>query len=73
MPVAAEYVLGLLAVEERRNFEALLQRGVSARSEVEFWERRLGELASEVRPVEPSPELWKQIEAQLDGCRVNTN
>jgi anti-sigma-K factor RskA len=64
-PVAAEYVLGVLTAAERRDFETRLARDPSLAAEVAFWERRLGDLASEVKPVEPPPQVWTRIEGAL--------
>ena len=64
-PLAAEYVLGVLDAEQRRDFERRLAQEASLRTEVEFWEKRLGGLASEVKAVDPSPATWARIEATL--------
>jgi anti-sigma-K factor RskA len=64
-PLAAEYVLGVLDAEQRRDFEQRLTHEPALRTEVEYWERRLGGLASEVTPVEPPPQAWSNIEAAL--------
>jgi anti-sigma-K factor RskA len=64
-PVAAEYVLGVLSAQERRDFERRLALEPALRAEVEFWEQRLGVLASEVKPVAPPPQTWSRIEAAL--------
>jgi anti-sigma-K factor RskA len=64
-PQAAEYVLGVLDTAERRAFERRLANEPALRSEVEFWEQRLGALASEVRAVAPPPQVWSRIEAAL--------
>ncbi len=64
-PLAAEYVLGVLSAAERRDFERRLAQEPALRTEVEFWEQRLGSLASDVKSVDPSPETWARIEAAL--------
>jgi len=69
-PLAAEYVLGVLDAEQRRGFELRLARDPALRTEVEYWERRLGTLASEVKPVEPPPQAWSNIEAALSEGAV---
>jgi anti-sigma-K factor RskA len=66
-PLAAEYVLGVLNAEQRRDFEQRLAHEPALRTEVEYWERRLGGLASEVRPVEPPSRTWANIEAALSA------
>jgi anti-sigma-K factor RskA len=62
---AAEYVLGVLDAEQRRGFEVRLAQEPALRTEVESWERRLGGLSSEVKPVEPPQQTWANIEAAL--------
>jgi anti-sigma-K factor RskA len=64
-PVAAEYVLGVLGAQERRDFELRLQREPALAREVEFWEARLGDLASDVRPVAAPAYVWNRIEAAV--------
>jgi anti-sigma-K factor RskA len=64
-PLAEEYVLGVLDAEQRRSFEQRLAQEPALRTEVAYWERRLGGLAAEVRPVEPPPQAWSNIEAAL--------
>jgi anti-sigma-K factor RskA len=63
--VAGEYVLGVLSAAERRAFEARMAREPALRTEVEYWERRLGVLASELKPIEPPPEIWANIDTAL--------
>ena len=46
--IAAEYVLGVLGAEERREVERRLAQEPALASEVAFWEERLGGLASEL-------------------------
>ena len=48
--VAAEYVLGVLGAEERREVERRLAQEPALASEVAFWEERLGGLADAVPP-----------------------
>ena len=66
--LAAEYVLGTLAADERAQAEALLARDPAFARLVRDWERRLGELHAMVQPVEPPPEIWTGITARLDGA-----
>src|SRR3974390_3330863 len=65
--LAAEYVLGTLAADERAQAEALLASDPAFARLVRDWERRLGELHAMVQPVEPPPEIWAGITARLDG------
>jgi anti-sigma-K factor RskA len=64
-PVAGEYVLGVLNAAERRAFEARMAQEPALRAEVEYWERRLGVLASELKPIDPPPRVWANIESAL--------
>jgi anti-sigma-K factor RskA len=64
-PVAAEYVLGVLGAQDRRDFELRLQHDPALASEVEFWEERLGGLASDVKSVVPPSHVWTRMEAVL--------
>jgi anti-sigma-K factor RskA len=63
--VAAEYVLGVLGAEERREVERRLAQEPALRSEVAFWEERLGGLADQIAPVAPPPATWARIEAVI--------
>jgi anti-sigma-K factor RskA len=70
-PLAAEYVLGVLGAAERREFEQRMTIEPALRAEVEYWERRLGGLAFEVKPVDPPPQHWANIEAALNRSEVS--
>jgi anti-sigma-K factor RskA len=63
--IAAEYVLGVLSAAERRAVQARIAREPALRAEIEYWEHRLGTLASELEPVDPSPQVWTRIEAAV--------
>jgi anti-sigma-K factor RskA len=63
--VAAEYVLGVLGVEERHEVERRMTQEPALAAEVAFWEERLGGLADAVAPVAPPPATWSRIEAAL--------
>lgn len=63
--VAAEYVLGVLSAEERRAVQARIAREPALRAEIEYWEQRLGPLASELEAIDPPPQVWPKIEAAL--------
>jgi anti-sigma-K factor RskA len=65
--VAAEYVLGVLGAEERREVERRLAQEPALASEVAFWEERLGGLADAVPPVTPPPQAWSRIDAALSA------
>jgi len=61
--LAAEYVLGTLAAEERIDADRLIATDPGFGEVVHRWERRLGEVnAVAETPVEPPPELLDNIE-----------
>ena len=65
--LAAEYVCGALRGGARRRFEALLPAHVALRGAVRAWQDRLMPLTAAIAPVEPSAQVWKNIEARLYG------
>jgi anti-sigma-K factor RskA len=64
---AAEYVLGVLGVAERREVEQRLTRDRALANEVAFWEERLGVFAETVAPVAPPAETWARIEQAVSA------
>src|SRR5262249_30125529 len=66
--IAAEYVLGVLGADERREVERRLAHEPALASEVAFWEERLGVLADEVAPVTPPQHTWSRIEAAIPAA-----
>jgi anti-sigma-K factor RskA len=65
--IAAEYVLGVLGAEERREVERRLPHEPALAAEVAFWEERLTGLAGAVAPVTPPDATWSRIEAAIAG------
>jgi anti-sigma-K factor RskA len=65
--LAAEYVLGTLASNEREQAQAMIGNDPAFAELVRAWEQRLGQLQAMVAPVEPPPETWGRIQARLDG------
>jgi anti-sigma-K factor RskA len=63
--LAAEYVLGVLDAQERREVERRLLTDPALANEVAFWEERLGTLVDTIAPVEPSPRLWDRIDGAI--------
>lgn len=63
--LAAEYVLGTLAADERANAEGLIASDATFAELVRQWERRLGELNVMVEAVEPPPQIWDRIKSGL--------
>ena len=66
--IAAEYVLGVLGADERREVERRLAQEPALASEVAFWEERLGVLADAVTPVTPPQHTWSRIEAAIPAA-----
>ena len=66
--LAAEYVSGLLRGAARQRFEVLLPAHAALRGAVRAWQERLMPLTAVVEPQQPSPALWKRIEARLHGA-----
>jgi anti-sigma-K factor RskA len=62
--LAAEYALGSLEGEERRQAERLLADDPTFARSVAAWQRRLAPLAAHVAPVSPPRDLWRRIEAR---------
>ena len=64
---AAEYVLGTLDADERREFADVLAHNPELQNLVEEWQQRLQGLEPGITEVEPSADLWHKIEAALDA------
>ncbi len=65
--LAAEYVLGSLEGDERREAERLLAADPAFGRAVEAWQQRLTPLAALVSPATPPEEIWRRIEASTGG------
>jgi len=65
--LAAEYVLGTLAPDERGRADALIGVDPGFVDLVHQWERRLGELNVMVEAVEPPTEIWDKIKSGVGG------
>ncbi|HEY3487059.1 MAG TPA: anti-sigma factor [Gammaproteobacteria bacterium] len=65
--LAAEYVLGSLHGAARRRFESLLSREPRLRDEVDYWQLRLNPLVETVLPVQPRPQVWRNIQLRIRG------
>jgi anti-sigma-K factor RskA len=59
---AAEYVLGVLGVAERREVERRLARDTELAQDVAYWEERFGGLADTIPPLTPPDSAWSRIE-----------
>ncbi|MFQ5971747.1 MAG: anti-sigma factor domain-containing protein [Alphaproteobacteria bacterium] len=65
--VAAEYVLGSLAADERRGVEERLAHDAELARHVELWTERLAPLDEAIPPATPSPGVWRRIERQISS------
>lgn len=63
--LAGDYVLGLLAGEERDRFERRMSADPAVRAVVDAWQERLMPLAATAPPMPPSPGVWQRLEATL--------
>ncbi len=70
--IAAEYVLGVLGAEERREVERRLPLEPALAAEVALWEERLGSLADAIPPVSPAPDTWSRIETKVAAPEAST-
>lgn len=61
----AEYVLGTMPYDERKQMEQRLVQNPALRVELRYWEEKLSPLNDLVQPVAPSVDIWKQISDSL--------
>lgn len=66
--LAADYVAGTLRGRARRRFEALLPAHAALRAAVRAWQDRLMPLTAAIAPQQPSPAVWRRIEARIGGA-----
>jgi anti-sigma-K factor RskA len=66
--LAADYVAGTLRGAARRRLEALLPAHAGLRAAVQAWQARLMPLTAAIPPQQPSPQVWRRIEARLGGA-----
>lgn len=64
-PLAMAYALGTLQGRARARFEQLMGRHFYLRVVTEAYEHQFAGLAGLLPPEEPSPEVWKRLEAEL--------
>lgn len=65
-PLARDYAMGLMHGGARRRFERVLESSRAAKMAVHVWQERLSTLAAAVPPLQPRPQLWQQIERQVN-------
>jgi anti-sigma-K factor RskA len=63
--LAAEYVLGSLEGDERREAERLLAADPAFARSVFAWQQRLTPLAAHAAPAAPPADLWRRIERDI--------
>jgi anti-sigma-K factor RskA len=66
--LAAEYVLGVLDAERRREVEARIARDRAFAREVAEWQNRLAPLVAEIEPVDPPLYVWPRVRSALFGA-----
>lgn len=66
--LAAEYVSGVMRGGARRRFEKLLAAHPALRHAVRAWQDRLMPLTAQVEPQQPPAQVWRRIEAKIDGA-----
>ncbi|GBH24358.1 anti-sigma factor [Burkholderia vietnamiensis] len=62
----AEYALGVLDADARRELEQSAARDPMLRATLERWQRRPAPLAEDVAPVAPPARVWTKIQRELD-------
>jgi anti-sigma-K factor RskA len=65
--LAGEYVLGVLPPDEHLAVQRRLLDHPELARLVAAWEERLAPLAEDTMPVEPRPELWRQVRRSIAG------
>ena len=69
----AEYVLGTLDDADLAEFHEALRLDAALQLEVGFWQDRLLGLSKNIRPVEPSDQVWERIDAALTSGQPGTS
>ncbi len=62
---AAEYVLGTMSDSERMEFASRLLDDRQLQAKVAAWERRLSPMLEAVEPVQPPPQVWRDLERRI--------
>jgi len=69
--LAAEYVLGTLRGPARARFERWRAEAWHIERRVQAWEDRLAPFALGLAPLQPSPQVWAQIERRIAADTVS--
>ncbi|WP_027486662.1 anti-sigma factor [Allorhizobium undicola] len=67
--LAGEYVLGVLALEDRKRVEARIRKDRQFAAIVHRWEENLASFNEDYEPEQPPPLTFSQVEAQIGGNR----
>lgn len=70
---AAEYALGVLDAQARREAERRIANDPAFAAEVAAWEARLAPLLEEAAPVAPPDRVWPRIQASLGHAAPSVN
>lgn len=63
--LAAEYVLGVLALDERLSVEKRMASDTAFADQVAAWQNRMSPLNEDFVVVPPSPDVWAKIDSRL--------
>lgn len=63
--LAAEYVLGTLKGKARQRYETLMMENQTIRETTWLWEQHLNGMGEGLKPVQPPPAVWNNIQQKL--------
>lgn len=63
--LAAEYVLGTLKGKARQRYETLMMENQTIRETTWLWEQHLNGMGEGLKPVQPPPSVWNNIQQKL--------
>ena len=65
--LAGQYVLGTLSGLTRKRFQRLMLTSNQAREATNMWEQNLNNLASAIKPQEPSKDVWQKVLQRIEN------
>ncbi|BBO26386.1 hypothetical protein AltI4_07740 [Alteromonas sp. I4] len=71
--LAAEYVLGTLKGKARQRYETLMMENQTIRETTWLWEQHLNGLGEGLKPVQPPPSVWNNIQQKLGWVDQSDN
>ncbi len=71
--LAAEYVLGTLKGKARLRYETLMMENQTIRETTWLWEQHLNGLGEGLKPVQPPPSVWNNIQQKLGWVDQSDN